>query len=83
MNPGSVVIDLAAETGGNVEGAVAGEKNIIDGVTVFGAKNFPGEVPHVASQLFGNNVLNFVESYFDKDKKNLISILKMKSLKVV
>ena len=69
MSPGSVVIDLAAETGGNVEGAVAGEKNIIDGVTVIGAKNFPGEVPHVASQLFGNNVLNFVESYFDKEKK--------------
>tara|TARA_B100000925_G_scaffold287205_1_gene266124 strand:+ start:3479 stop:4618 length:1140 start_codon:yes stop_codon:yes gene_type:complete len=69
MNPGSIIIDLAAETGGNVEGAVAGEKNIINGVTVIGAKNFPGHVAHVASQLFGNNVLNFVESYFDKEKK--------------
>jgi H+-translocating NAD(P) transhydrogenase subunit alpha len=70
MKPGSVIIDLAAETGGNVEGVVAGEENTINGVSVIGAKNFPGEVPHVASQLFGNNVLNFIESYFDKDTNN-------------
>ena len=70
MQAGSVIIDLAAETGGNVEGAVAGETKVIHGVSVVGARNFPGQVPHVASQLFGNNVLNFIESYFDKESKN-------------
>ncbi len=69
MQSGSVIIDLAAETGGNVEGASAGETKIIHGVSVVGARNFPGQVPHVASQLFGNNVLNFIESYFDKETK--------------
>ena len=69
MKPGSVIVDLAAETGGNVEGAIPGKEEVIHGVTVMGASNYPGEVAECASQLFGNNVLNFIESYFDKYNK--------------
>src|SRR5690606_40083268 len=51
MKKGSVIVDLAAERGGNVEGTVAGEKVYIDGVTVIGYTGHPGRVPVHASQL--------------------------------
>ncbi len=60
MAAGSVIIDLAAEQGGNCEPTVAGETVDVDGVRVFGVVNLPGSVPVHASQLFGKNVANFV-----------------------
>ena len=69
MKPGSIIVDLAAETGGNVEGAVSGSDEMIHGIRVMGASNYPGEVAECASLLFGNNVLNFIESYFEKESK--------------
>ena len=60
MSPGSVVIDLAAEQGGNCEPTVAGETVDVDGVQVIGVVNLPGEIPVHASQLFGKNVANFM-----------------------
>jgi NAD(P) transhydrogenase subunit alpha len=60
MAPGSVVIDLAAEQGGNCEPTVAGETVDVDGVSVIGVVNLPGEIPVHASQLFGKNVANFM-----------------------
>jgi NAD(P) transhydrogenase subunit alpha len=56
MRPGSVVVDLAAETGGNVEGSVAGEVVVIGGASVWGALDVPSQMPVHASQLFSANV---------------------------
>ncbi|HQL94703.1 MAG TPA: Re/Si-specific NAD(P)(+) transhydrogenase subunit alpha [Candidatus Hydrogenedentes bacterium] len=67
MRPGSVVVDLAAETGGNVEGSQPGAEVDINGVTVMGAENFPGRVPVHASQMYSANVGNLVEHFWDKD----------------
>jgi H+-translocating NAD(P) transhydrogenase subunit alpha len=56
MRPGSVVVDLAAESGGNVEGSVAGEEVQVGGVTVLGGKDVPSQMPVDASRLFARNV---------------------------
>lgn len=61
MSPGSVVVDLAAESGGNVEGSVAGE--IItnsNGVKIWGGKDVPSQLPFHASMLFSRNVVNLL-----------------------
>jgi H+-translocating NAD(P) transhydrogenase subunit alpha len=60
MAPGSVIIDLAAEQGGNCEPTVAGESVDVDGVNVIGVVNLPGTIPVHSSQLFGKNVANFL-----------------------
>jgi len=58
MQPGSVVIDLAAESGGNVEGSVPGETVDIKGVQVVGGQNVPSQMPVAASRLYAANVVN-------------------------
>lgn len=60
MRPGSVVVDLAAESGGNVEGAKPGEEVTIGGVLVWGGANVPSQLPAQASQLYSTNVVNLV-----------------------
>jgi H+-translocating NAD(P) transhydrogenase subunit alpha len=60
MRPGSVVVDLAAESGGNVEGSVAGEEVRIGNALVHGAANVPSQMPAPASRLYAQNVLNLV-----------------------
>jgi NAD(P) transhydrogenase subunit alpha len=60
MKPGSVVVDLAAETGGNVEGAVAGSVVQIGGAQVWGAANVPSQMPEPASRLYAQNLINLV-----------------------
>ena len=60
MGPGSVVVDLAAESGGNVEGSVAGEEIRIGHALVHGASNVPSQMPAPASRLYAQNVLNLV-----------------------
>ncbi len=60
MKPGSVIVDLAAERGGNCEGTVAGKTVEIGGVTLVGAENLPATVPQDASQMLGRNLANFV-----------------------
>ena len=60
MKKGSVIVDLAAERGGNVEGTVAGEKVYVDGVTIIGYTDHPGRVPVHASQLLTKNVSTFL-----------------------
>ena len=59
MKPGSVVIDLAAEAGGNCEGTVAGETVAIGGATVYGPLDVPSMMPTHASQLYSHNVMRF------------------------
>jgi NAD(P) transhydrogenase subunit alpha len=60
MAPGSVVVDLAAEQGGNVEPSKAGETVDVDGVTVIGPVNVPSEAPNHASLMYAKNVANFL-----------------------
>ncbi len=61
MQLGSVVIDLAAESGGNVEGAVAGSVVQMGGAQVWGALNVPSQMPGPASRLYAQNVVNVIE----------------------
>jgi NAD(P) transhydrogenase subunit alpha len=67
MKPGSVIIDLAVESGGNVEGSVAGEEVIINGVKVIGLKNMPARVANNASQMYSANLHNLVLDYCNKE----------------
>ena len=60
MKPGSVVIDLAADSGGNVEGSVAGETVQIGEVSVWGGDNVPAQMPGPASTLYAHNIVNLV-----------------------
>ncbi|MFH2204939.1 MAG: NAD(P) transhydrogenase subunit alpha [Elusimicrobiota bacterium] len=69
MQPSSVVIDMAAETGGNVEGSKPGEEVIIHDVRVFGPRNLPGVVPTSASEMYAANLANLIEHFWDKEKK--------------
>ncbi len=66
MKPGAVVVDMAAETGGNVEGTVAGEKVWINDVLVIGPINIPSRMPVHASEMYAKNLFNFI-SPFIKD----------------
>jgi len=60
MHPGSVIVDLAAETGGNCEGTVAGETVERDGVQIIGPRNIPSDLPYHASQMYSRNVITFI-----------------------
>jgi H+-translocating NAD(P) transhydrogenase subunit alpha len=60
MRRGSVVVDLAAESGGNVEGSLAGEEVMIGNALVHGAANVPSQMPAPASRLYAQNILNLV-----------------------
>ncbi len=71
MRPGSVIVDLAASTGGNVEGTVADKEVIINGVKIIGLSNFPAEVAKDASQMYANNVANLLEHAWNKESKRL------------
>ncbi|MBB1493876.1 NAD(P) transhydrogenase subunit alpha [Propioniciclava sp. MC1595] len=59
MKPGSVVVDMAAEGGGNVEGTVAGKDVLVGGARVVGPVNLPGRMPVHTSEMFSKNLLNF------------------------
>ena len=61
MQPGSVVVDLAAERGGNCELTKPGEIIESHGVTIIGLDNLPSDVPYHASQMFGKNVVTFLQ----------------------
>ena len=67
MRPGSIVVDLAAEAGGNVEGCVAGECVVRHGVTVVGASNLAASLATDASALFARNLYNFLGAFWDKE----------------
>ena len=71
MKPGSVIIDMAVETGGNVEGSVMDEVVDINGVKVVGQGNLPGEVARNASDMYSNNLLNLVMEFWDSEAKTL------------
>ncbi len=59
MRPGSVIVDMAAESGGNVEGTVAGKDMAVGGARVIGPVNLPARMPVHTSEMFAKNLLNF------------------------
>ncbi len=67
MRPGSVIVDLAVEQGGNVEGAVAGEVVVKHGVKIVGHRNVPSRLAADASALFARNLYNFLSAFWDKE----------------
>ncbi len=71
MKPGSVLVDLAVERGGNVEGAVAGKVVEKDGVKIVGHANVPGRIAASASLLYAKNLQAFVETLISKETKEL------------
>lgn len=71
MQPGSVIVDMAAETGGNVEGSVAGQETVVNGVTIIGQGNWPNYVCRDASQMYSSNLCNMISQYWDKDRNAL------------
>ncbi len=71
MKPGSVIVDMAAENGGNVEGSKPGETVVTDnGVTIVGTGNWANEVPRDASQMYSSNLFNLVDEFWDSEAKN-------------
>jgi len=72
MKTGSVVVDLAAESGGNVEGVEPGAVVRRNGVTIVGLRNLPGRVPAHASQMLSSNLCALLEEYWDKESKRFV-----------
>lgn len=71
MRPGSLVVDYAVESGGNVEGSQADREVEIDGVRVLAMRNYPAMVALDASRMYANNLAAFVEALRDKDTGEL------------
>jgi NAD(P) transhydrogenase subunit alpha len=70
MKPGSLIVDLAAETGGNVEGIVPGEEIVTEnGVKLIGLANYEGQVAKHATQVLAANFANMIEHFWDKEAK--------------
>lgn len=67
MKPGSVIVDLAASTGGNCEATQDGKTIQVNGVTVIGDSSLAASMPYDASKMFGKNVINFLKIMIDKE----------------
>ena len=70
MKPGSVIVDMAVTTGGNVEGSVVDSVEVINEVKIIGMSNLPGEVAYHASQVYGTNLYNMVDEFWDSEAKS-------------
>ena len=71
MRPGSVIVDLAVESGGNVEGSKVGEVVTIHGVKIIGHKNIAGRMAADSSALYSRNLFNLINAFWDKEAKTL------------
>jgi NAD(P) transhydrogenase subunit alpha len=69
MKPGSVIVDLGADGGGNCTLSKVGGTAVHGGITILAPTNLPSALPHHASQLFARNLLNFVTAFWDKEAK--------------
>ena len=69
MKPGSVIVDLASDAGGNCEATKPGERVDVNGVAVLGYHNWPGRISVAASALYAKNLLTFLTSFWDKEAK--------------
>ena len=71
MSQGSVIVDMAVGTGGNVEGSIPNETIDINGVKIVGNTNLPGELPFHSSQVYSSNIFNLIDEFWNEDEKNL------------
>ena len=69
MQPGSVIVDMAVESGGNVEGSQLDKEVDINGVRVIGLGNLPGHVAVHASQMYSSNLVSLIESFWNAEQK--------------
>jgi NAD(P) transhydrogenase subunit alpha len=81
MKPGSVIVDMAAENGGNVEGSKAGKVVTVEGVTVIGTGNWASEVALDASQMYANNLQALLLEFWDAESKKILLDLEDEILK--
>ncbi|MGH6783282.1 MAG: NAD(P) transhydrogenase subunit alpha [Sphingomicrobium sp.] len=72
MRPGSVIVDLAAEAGGNVEGTVSGKTVVKHGVSIIGAATLARTLAADSSALFARNLYNFLAAFWDQDKGGVV-----------
>ncbi len=70
MKPGSIIVDMAVESGGNVEGSKAGEEVMVGGVRIMGLAHLPARVALDASRMYAGNILAFVGSFWNKETKS-------------
>lgn len=71
MQPGSIIVDMAVESGGNVDGSVQDEAVNINGVTIIGYSNLPARVSKNASQMYSTNLLNLVSEFWDEESSQM------------
>jgi NAD(P) transhydrogenase subunit alpha len=71
MKPGGIIVDLAVESGGNVEGSEIDKEVEVDGVRLIGLGNLPGRVAVDASQMYSANMGNFIETIWDAENKSV------------
>ncbi len=71
MKAGSIIVDYAVESGGNVEGSVAGEEIQVNGVTIIGLRNIPGCYAVSASSMYANNLYNYVDEFWDDEAQGM------------
>lgn len=74
MKPGSVIVDLAASTGGNCELTKNGTTIVVNGVTIIGKSDYPSEMPTDASKMFGSNIINLLKIMIDKEGKLVLNM---------
>jgi H+-translocating NAD(P) transhydrogenase subunit alpha len=72
MKPGAIVVDMAVETGGNVECSELDREIHINGVNVIGHGNLPGRVAFNASEMYSGNIYNVLDEYWDEEEKKLV-----------
>lgn len=69
MKPGSIIVDMAVESGGNVEGSQLDQEVDINGVKIIGLGNLPGRVAVHASQMYSSNLTHLIDTYWDQENK--------------
>jgi NAD(P) transhydrogenase subunit alpha len=74
MKPGSVIVDLAASTGGNCELTENGKNIVVHGVNIIGKSDYPSYMPTDASKMFGCNIINLLKIMVDKDGKLVLNM---------
>jgi NAD(P) transhydrogenase subunit alpha len=74
MRPGSIIVDLAASTGGNCELTENDKTVTVNGVTIIGKSDFPSEMPSDASKMFGSNIINLLRIMIGKDGSLLLDM---------
>ena len=71
MSQGSVIVDMAVGTGGNVEGSLPNEIIDLNGVKIVGNTNLPGELPYHSSQVYSSNIFNLLDEFWNEEEKQL------------